>query len=335
MSNTPLSDAIQAQINASDGSHAADVIAAMEFARQLEAKLEIAQMQLAACMTATLQNTETTIKDRIGRDNPYWCQAYADVCTSVDREMRERTRAEDAEALIVQLKEALDASMNALRWYRGEYPEADSPADDEHDQRVTLLLASGSKPLPKVIVLGTGAYCVAASSRLADGCPSITIRKLEKPEVPGSFLPPQSDPLSAFEVIIDVRSRAAAEVLLTAAQATLARFPEDGGPVLPAVSVRDLFKDKERLDWLDGKNRSNLGWVARESTTGRGYRVHQATDAPHPSARAAIDAARAIHAPLAPDFEIACEGCGSPTKQSGGPFCADCQLRQHQEAQTE
>lgn len=46
-----------------------------------------ANMQLAAISTATIQNTEATVKDRIGSDNPYWTVAYGDVCRAVDREM--------------------------------------------------------------------------------------------------------------------------------------------------------------------------------------------------------------------------------------------------------
>jgi hypothetical protein len=47
-------------------------------------------LQLAAISTASVQNTETTVKDRIDRDNPYWTQAYGDVCAAVDREMKHR-----------------------------------------------------------------------------------------------------------------------------------------------------------------------------------------------------------------------------------------------------
>lgn len=50
----------------------------------------------------------------------------------------------------------------------------------------------------------------------------------------------------------------------------------------------ELGKDAERLDFLDGKGG---GWMARESGTGRGYRVHQDREGQYTSARAAIDAA--------------------------------------------
>ncbi len=51
-------------------------------------------LQLAGISTATIQNTERTIKDRIGPENPYHTVAYADVCRAVDREMK--LRAENA-----------------------------------------------------------------------------------------------------------------------------------------------------------------------------------------------------------------------------------------------
>jgi len=69
----------------------------MVFARRLDELKELHNMQLVAVMTATLQNTETSIKDRLDKNNIYWTTAYQDVCNSVDREMRERERAEKAE----------------------------------------------------------------------------------------------------------------------------------------------------------------------------------------------------------------------------------------------
>lgn len=52
-------------------------------------------MQLAAISTASMQNTESTVKDRIGNDNPYWSVAYEDTCKAVDREMRHRDKAKE------------------------------------------------------------------------------------------------------------------------------------------------------------------------------------------------------------------------------------------------
>jgi hypothetical protein len=58
-------------------------------------------MLLAAISTASIQNTRESAKERIGKDNPCWTQAYEDVCTAVDREMalRERLPAPDYEAI--------------------------------------------------------------------------------------------------------------------------------------------------------------------------------------------------------------------------------------------
>lgn len=61
--------------------------------------LENHRMQLAAISTAALRNTETTINERLCPSNPYWTQAYKDVCTAVDREMRERRRANELEEI--------------------------------------------------------------------------------------------------------------------------------------------------------------------------------------------------------------------------------------------
>lgn len=55
---------------------------------------ELHIMQLAGISTACLQNTERSIKDRIGRDNPYWTVAYGDACVAIDREMALRAECE-------------------------------------------------------------------------------------------------------------------------------------------------------------------------------------------------------------------------------------------------
>ena len=73
------------------------------------------------------------------------------------------------------------------------------------------------------------------------------------------------------------------------------RLSNAGSPAPAAPDERAaLNKDTERLDWLQQKGvKSGLGWIARESVTGRGYRLHQATaDGPTwSSPRTAIDAA--------------------------------------------
>ena len=61
-----------------------------------DTELERERMRLAACGIAAMQNTPESIKQRIGRDSPYWSASYGDVCALVDREIELRTRLEIA-----------------------------------------------------------------------------------------------------------------------------------------------------------------------------------------------------------------------------------------------
>jgi hypothetical protein len=58
-----------------------------------------------------------------------------------------------------------------------------------------------------------------------------------------------------------------------------------------AAKLAAVEADAERLDWLQAQGFAGLGWVARNSTTGRGYRLHQDA-AGCVRARDAIDAAK-------------------------------------------
>lgn len=51
--------------------------------------------------------------------------------------------------------------------------------------------------------------------------------------------------------------------------------------------------DSERLDWLQRQTRGyGRGWIVRESTTGRGMRLHEtSSDGAQPTVRDALDAA--------------------------------------------
>ncbi len=63
--------------------------------------------------------------------------------------------------------------------------------------------------------------------------------------------------------------------------------------VLLLRRIAELVKDKKRLDWLEEQTAGyGEGWIARDSTQGRGFRLHETTlkDA-RPTAREAIDAA--------------------------------------------
>lgn len=72
----------------------------------------------------------------------------------------------------------------------------------------------------------------------------------------------------------------------------------DGKPVftLHEVMASEEFNptDTERLDWLESKS-NGMPWIARESTTGRGFRLHNdqsgSFGSVYPTARDAIDAA--------------------------------------------
>lgn len=69
-----------------------------------------------------------------------------------------------------------------------------------------------------------------------------------------------------------------------------------------AAEVRALRKDRERLDWLDAQTsfcEQGTGWIARDSTTGRGYQLHETSGEwngikPSNTVREAIDAAMAL-----------------------------------------
>lgn len=72
----------------------------------LEAKLkeleELHTMELAAVSTASIQNTPSTITDRIAREHPYWSVAYSDTCRAVDREVKLIAKVSALEAILEQ-----------------------------------------------------------------------------------------------------------------------------------------------------------------------------------------------------------------------------------------
>lgn len=78
---------------------------------------EIHRMQLAACSTAALGNTEESKELRIGKENPYWTPAYQDVCGAVDREIQYRSALEEivVEAIRSGLKHIEDKARAGLR----------------------------------------------------------------------------------------------------------------------------------------------------------------------------------------------------------------------------
>jgi regulator of replication initiation timing len=80
--------------------------------KQIDEADELRVMQLAAISTASIQNTITAVSERIPRANDFWTGAYQDTCIAVDREMRERRRAEKAEAVIDEARSILRAGLD-------------------------------------------------------------------------------------------------------------------------------------------------------------------------------------------------------------------------------
>ena len=53
------------------------------YVKRLEAELETERMRVAGCGVAAMMNTRSSVKERIGKDNPYYSASYGDVCSSV------------------------------------------------------------------------------------------------------------------------------------------------------------------------------------------------------------------------------------------------------------
>lgn len=107
-----------------------DVELATVFAELIDKENEFRIMNLAGISTASIQNTETTIKDRIGRENPYWTVAYNDVCVAIDREIKWRNLYNE---LIFSVGNKFDKETRhetALRYIRQSETHNESPASE-------------------------------------------------------------------------------------------------------------------------------------------------------------------------------------------------------------
>lgn len=83
---------------------AAEAAAELQTLRQQFAdERDLRITQLAAISTATLQNTESSRKDRIDDSNPYWSAAYGDTCRAIDREMELRQQIEELRSKLANL----------------------------------------------------------------------------------------------------------------------------------------------------------------------------------------------------------------------------------------
>lgn len=83
---------------------AIDALESMQ--RELDESNELHRMQMAGICVAAMTNGGD-LSGRIGKDNPYWTPVYHDVCDAVDREIKERQRAETAEAALQRVEERL------------------------------------------------------------------------------------------------------------------------------------------------------------------------------------------------------------------------------------
>lgn len=92
---------------------------------ELGPDIERLRMQLAACGVAAMCNTKESMgTQRIGKDNPYWCASYGDVCNAVDRE--------------IALREENAALREALEWIRG--PHQSKSGEDYTDLEFDMVM---------------------------------------------------------------------------------------------------------------------------------------------------------------------------------------------------
>lgn len=97
---------------------------------------------------------------------------------------------------------------------------------------------------------------------------------------PNSHRAKLADQLDAFNLEVVTPDRAA-NALATLMSQAADELRKPSGPDREALQKeRDRFVlDVRRLDWLDQQGDPGIGWVARKSTTGRGYRLHQDSSA--------------------------------------------------------
>lgn len=103
---------------------------------------ELHRMQMVAISVCAGQNVPE-LQERIGKENPYWTPAYDDMCTAVDREVRERVAKGQSERLLT----ALWDNCTVIYWPKteiGTYPIEHVMAAGK-DSRLLILAALASK----------------------------------------------------------------------------------------------------------------------------------------------------------------------------------------------
>jgi len=116
-----IQERIVAHLEARDALWGAEV-------ERLAADAETERMRLAGCGVAAMQDTPTSIKDRITEGHPYWSASYGDVCRRVDDVISLRaevalwmkaTGRDDAEALDLELgRDGIDAHLRVINGMR-------------------------------------------------------------------------------------------------------------------------------------------------------------------------------------------------------------------------
>lgn len=78
-------------------------------------EVELLRMQLVACGVAAMSNTRSSMRmHRIPKGNPYWCVAYDDVCTAVEREIALREENEDLRRMLELIRDSPSSESRLL-----------------------------------------------------------------------------------------------------------------------------------------------------------------------------------------------------------------------------
>lgn len=105
---------------------------------EVQEEADLCHIQLAGCAVAAAQNTEESIKQRIGPDNPYYSDSYAAVCAAIDREMALRRENERLKALVGEMREDI---MSWLKHSENTDAEAYRTPEEEHYSNALIFRA--------------------------------------------------------------------------------------------------------------------------------------------------------------------------------------------------
>ncbi|MDY7537568.1 hypothetical protein RGU72_04785 [Undibacterium sp. 5I1] len=105
--------------------------AMLPFKSSLMSELETQRLKLAACGVCAMSNTVESTKERLTSNNPYYSASYADVCRTVDAEIRLRTENADLKARLDKLEKdrlaadkpelGIDITVNTMAGFFGAF----------------------------------------------------------------------------------------------------------------------------------------------------------------------------------------------------------------------